>query len=191
MAKQIKYTKEFILKKSYELLKEKGFEELTARNIAKNIKASPVPIYTSFGSLENLKTEILKMAKEELLNTIEKVKEQNIIIKIGIGIVKFAGEEKRVFSSLFFEQKLYLQMLDNFNEVLLQYADAEEELKTLSLDDKMWLFHKCFVYVNGVSALVNTGFLKFTDDEELAENLREILEVFQQNLIKKDVVNGK
>lgn len=183
MAKQIKYTKEFILKKSYELLKEKGFDELTARNIAKNIKASPVPIYTTFESLDNLKAEILKFAKNELLNTIEKIDEKNIIIKIGMGIVKFAGEEKKVFSSLFFEQKLYLEMLGNFNEVLLQYANTREELKNLSMDEKMWLFHKCFVYVNGVAALVNTGFLKFENDRELYLNLNEILKVFQKKIL--------
>jgi len=48
MAKQARYTREFILKESYKLLKEKGYEELTARNIAKHIKASPKSITSSY-----------------------------------------------------------------------------------------------------------------------------------------------
>lgn len=178
MAKQARYTREFILKESYKLLKEKGYEELTARNIAKHIKASPVPIYSTFESLDNLKREILQFAKNELLDSINRVKDENLIIKIGVGIVKFAGEEKRVFSSLFFEQKLYLEMLGDFNSSLLEYSKTVERLKTLTEKEKMWLFHKCFVYVNGVAALVNTGFLKFENDEELKLSLQEILDIF-------------
>lgn len=179
MAKQVKYTREFILKESYNLLKEKGFEELTARNIAKHIKASPVPIYSTFESLDNLKREILQFAKSELLNRIRDIQEENLILKIGIGIVRFAEEEKRVFSSLFFEQKLYLEMLDDFNEKLLDYSENDIELKNMEKEAKMWLFHKCFVYVNGVAALANTGFLKFKDEKKLKENLEEVLEVFK------------
>ena len=191
MAKQVKYTKEFILKESYKLLKEKGYEELTARNIAKYIKASPVPIYSTFESLDNLKKEILQFAKNELLNSIKRVKDENLIIKIGVGIVKFAGEEKKVFSSLFFEQKLYLEMLGDFNASLLEYSTTDLALKTLTEKEKMWLFHKCFVYVNGVAALVNTGFLKFEKDEELTNSLKEILDVFRKNLEEVSVKNDR
>ena len=45
MPKKVIYTKEQIVEKAYELLKVEGLNSITARNLAKNLKTSPAPIY--------------------------------------------------------------------------------------------------------------------------------------------------
>lgn len=182
MPKKISFTREKILKCSYQLLKEKGIEEITARNIAKKLNCSPVPIYSSFTSMGELKEELMKKAKEEFLFYVKKNYTDKILFNIGIGIVYFAKEERQLFSSIFFEQNSYKELINEFNEMIFEEFNKDEKLKKLSIEKQKWLLHKCWIYAHGLATLVTTGYLKDIKEEELTKNLEEIADIFIKSL---------
>lgn len=184
MPKKVSFTKEKILKGSYQLLKEKGIEEITARNIAKKLNCSPVPIYSSFASMGELKTNLMNKAKEEFLSYVKKSYTDKVLFNIGIGIVYFAKEEKQLFSSIFFEQNSYKELIQEFNEMIFEDFEKDSRLKNLSSDDKKWLLHKCWIYAHGLATLVTTGYIKEIKETELKENLEEIADIFIASLEK-------
>lgn len=55
-------TNEMIIKKSLELLNEKGINAINAREIAKSLGCSTQPIYLSFKNMEELKENYSKLA---------------------------------------------------------------------------------------------------------------------------------
>jgi len=185
MPKKVSFTKEKILKGSYNLLKEKGLEEITARNIAKKLNCSPVPIYSSFASMGELKEELMNKAKNEFLSYVKKPYTDKALYNIGIGIVYFAKDEKQLFSSIFFEQDSYKELINEFNEMIFAEFDKDNKLKKLSREKQKWLLHKCWIYAHGLATLVTTGYLKEINEIELKNNLEEIADIFINSLSKK------
>ncbi len=183
MPKKVSFTKEKILKGSYQLLKEKGIHEITARNIAKKLNCSPVPIYSSFDSMGELKEELMAKAKEEFLTYVKRDYTHKILLNIGIGIVKFAKEEKELFSSIFFEQESYKELINEFNQMLFEEFAKDSKLNKLSVESQKWLLHKCWVYAHGLATLVTTGYLKDIKEEELKKNLEEVADIFIESLV--------
>lgn len=183
MPKKVSFTKEKILKGSYQLLKEKGIHEITARNIAKKLNCSPVPIYSSFASMAELKEELMNKAKEEFLNYVKKEYTSKILLNIGIGIVTFAKEEKELFSSIFFEQESYKELISEFNDMLFEEFEKDEKLKNLNREKQRWLLHKCWVYAHGLATLVTTGYLVDLKEEELRKNLEDVADIFINSLV--------
>lgn len=55
MARTIKYSKEDILEKSVEFIKEKGYSNLTVRELAKYIGCSTQPIFKNYENFDMYK----------------------------------------------------------------------------------------------------------------------------------------
>ena len=49
---KLKFTKEVIVDAAYDILKEEGFESISARKIAKKLNCSTAPIYFNFETVE-------------------------------------------------------------------------------------------------------------------------------------------
>lgn len=69
MGKKLIFSKEMIVNSAFELFKENGIDSITARGVAKYLNSSPVPIYSSIGSMDELKKILIHKAKELLLIT--------------------------------------------------------------------------------------------------------------------------
>ena len=63
---KIKFTKKDIIKATYEIMKQEGIKNISARKIASKFKGSTAPIYANFSTIEELKDEIIRLAEEKL-----------------------------------------------------------------------------------------------------------------------------
>lgn len=95
--KEITY--DFILKKAYEITRENGFESISARSLAKELHCSTQPIYHEFSDMQNLKSEITKMAWAKLINFLKAGNRENVPEDLGIilNYIRFALQEKKLF----------------------------------------------------------------------------------------------
>lgn len=59
MIKNKGYSKEVILKAAIKLYKRKGFNAITARNVAKEMNCSIMPIYSKYLSIKDLKKDVV------------------------------------------------------------------------------------------------------------------------------------
>ncbi|MDN5303693.1 MAG: hypothetical protein PWP46_572 [Fusobacteriaceae bacterium] len=184
MAKKTVFTKEEILKKSYELLREKGIGYITARNIAKKLNSSPAPIYNSFKSIDELKYEILSMAKATFLEYVQKPYTDKIFLNIGMGIVLFAKNERQLFDSIFLKQEFYKDLINDFNKMIFEEFDQDERFKKLSEEKRRWLLHKCWVYAHGLATLVCTDFISNVDMDYIRKNIYDTGMIFINSVIE-------
>ena len=70
---KVKFDREEIINTTFELLKNDGIRGISARNIAKKMKSSTAPIYAHFENIAVLKKEVINMAKDVLINYLEKM----------------------------------------------------------------------------------------------------------------------
>jgi len=103
-------SREQIINKSYELVRKNGFESLTARILAKELKCSTQPIYMSFCDMNELKNTLAEKSMGFMLQYIESYSDKNyspLLSKI-LGYVQFANEEKHLYQLIFSSQIMNL-----------------------------------------------------------------------------------
>ena len=102
MAPKRRHTKESILNGSFNFVREKGFEKISARRVATYINASTAPIYSNFKSMEELELILEENAvnklKESIMNTMEN--EESTCLDIPLKYIEFAFDERNLFNQI-------------------------------------------------------------------------------------------
>ena len=101
-----KYTKEEIVNAAYELTREKGIDAVVAREVGKRLNTSASPIFTVWNSMEELKEEVWKLAKQKYQEYMEDIFDYASAFKeFGMRWVRFAAEEPNLYRLLFLSKR--------------------------------------------------------------------------------------
>lgn len=169
MPPQVKITKEEILNTAIELIKERGFENLNARDLAKKIGCSVHPIFRVFQSMDGLKTEVYKKV-EALYNDkmMEAGNQEDGFFQMGITYIHFAKNEKNLFQMLFMSDAFQKQSImdivgstegdDEVIEMICQMTGLGK-ISAKELYAGIWLT------VHGIASMFATNTCSYNDDE--------------------------
>lgn len=192
-----KITKEMILNTAFEIAREKGFEKISNRELAKRMNCSIRPIYYQFKNVEELNKELYKKIEsyfyEFLMNNM--IKDVPLYKQIGINYIKFACTEKNLFQILFMSKGDYF--LDSFVS-----KDAEDfstiskliKLSTNLNEKNIESFHlKMWIFTHGIATLAAKGTITFTPKqiEELLSLEFQALMLLEENPDNKWVLKKK
>lgn len=92
-----------IVEKAFAMVRQEGFEALTARKLAQALNCSTQPIYQSFADMNGLKLALIRKAQEEMLRFIAEHAEADLPVELSriLGYVQFADTEKYLFQLIF------------------------------------------------------------------------------------------
>ena len=172
MPRQVIITKEVIDKTAFNLVRSKGMESLTARNIAQQVGCSTQPIYKIYQNLDKLKENAVLMAQQYINSMISNYNKTPIpFLNAGLGFINFAATEKVLFRTFVAEnylqspifdplesKELYLKMGELLNDAPLNNTELSE------------LFLDTMIYTNGLAHLAYSGQLGMSE-KQLAEKL--------------------
>ena len=96
------YTKEKILNVAEKILVDKGFSNLTARNIADTMGISTQPIYLEFVNMDDLKRTLIKSLfhRMQLFYKVD-VGASDPVIALGLNFILFAQKHQKIYTALF------------------------------------------------------------------------------------------
>lgn len=171
MPKKAIFTKEQIFKKAFEVFKQNGLEAITARNLAKSLNCSPAPIYSFYTSLEILKKDLINQAKSIFMEYVKESSTEYIFLNIGIGICKFAREEKQLFHTIFLKDSSYSSLVREFRDLIKVEMSKDSRFDKLDEDFKTELFLDCWMYAHGFSTLIATNYFKDVSDSFIQKRL--------------------
>lgn len=186
-----KITKEMILNTAFEIAREKGFEKISNRELAKKMNCSIRPIYYQFKNVEELNKELYKKIEryfyEFLMDNM--IKDVPLYKQIGINYIKFAIAENNLFKFLF--------MTETKDEpsafIATDEKGFEEVVKAIKISTKLSdkdikSFHiKMWIFAHGIATLSATKSVKFTD-----EQIQDLLsQEFQALMLLKENPNNK
>lgn len=174
MAKNISISKSDILNEALQIVREKGIERVSNREIAKRLNCSIRPIYYQFSSSKNLMDELEKVMIKYFYDflTTNMNDEMPKYKQVGINYIKFAKKEKNLFKVLFMSKtKLSVEEFignagsnfDIVNDFISKSTRLEQE-KIKQFHIKMWLF------THGIATLLATDAI-FLSDEEVSNLL--------------------
>lgn len=175
MPPKFKFEKEEIINTAINLVRQNGADYLTARNLGSALGSSAKPIFSLFGSMDEVKKEVFAAAYnlyESYLETDIKKGEVPPYKASGLAYIRFANEEKELFKLLF--------MRDRTGEDLSRDQDRikpiiEIIMENLKVDEEtaVMLHLKLWVYVHGVATMCATRYLNW-DTEFISTSISEV-----------------
>lgn len=191
MPKSVKITKEKILEAAFSIVREKGIESLSNRELAKKLNSSIRPIYYQFKNVEELNNELYikiekyfyKFLMDKMVDNIPPYKQ------VGINYIKFAKEETNFFKFLFMSgsdlvPKEFISRDNEDYQELTKLIKLSTQLKDEDISD----FHtKMWVFTHGIAMLVATDTVKLTESQ-----IKELLSLeFQALMLLKENKDNK
>lgn len=165
-----KHTKEEIVAAGVEIIREKGFEAISSREIGAKLGTTARPIFTAFTNMDELHSEIW-------IEVIRRFEEYGRKItshlsgfeKVGFMIVSFATEEPNLFKALFLHGGKTLHSVEeHFNNmqsiVDICFADIRKEYD-LTEEQTRFLFDQFWIYTFGISTLCEMNLYHFEKQE--------------------------
>ena len=98
-----KVTKEMIIDAAFEIAKEMGAENITARTVSQKLGCSTQPVLYHFKTIEDVRIAAHKKASEFHINYVTNLsgKYERPMLEMGMRYIQFAVEEKNLFRFLF------------------------------------------------------------------------------------------
>ncbi len=179
MARTVKYSKEEILKISINYIKEKGYSQLTVRDLAKYIGCSTQPIFKNYDSFEKYKIDLKHSIHNDYSKFIfEYVDKEDYLYTISIAYAFYAKKEPNMFFSMFMAD---LAGSRTVTEVLNTERNKETILAmmkqyNISLEAAEKVYRDVRFYTHGLATQLCVSSIKLTDQEikDLIKNNIEI-----------------
>lgn len=161
MPPKIKISKSDIVSAAINIVRKSGAEALNARAIAAELNCSTQPIFSNYGSMYEIKEEVINSAYElyqEYLKEDMQSGRYPVYKAGGMAYIRFAKEESELFKLLY--------MRNRKGEDLSQGAELFKRMEVIvqsntGLNQKnSELFHlEMWAYVHGIATMLATGFL--------------------------------
>lgn len=170
MPPRAKFTSEQITQAALSIVREKGFEKLTARALSERLGSSACPIFTVFANMEQVQQSTLEAARALYRSYVEKGLSETPAFKgVGMQYIRFAINEPKLFQALFMRERSCVPNLDSvlplldesydkiLSSITTQYALAEHAAEKL--------YRHLWIYTHGIAALCATKTCGFAPEQ--------------------------
>lgn len=154
MGKKEKYTKEELVGKAVEMVREKGFDNLGIRSLADYAGVSTQPICRHFGNIKELNACVLSAINDLYEDFLKKEVQSGQYPPYkasGIGYVNFARKEPELFKALFMRSRKNEDGKKVAERYKIDHADARK------FHLMMWLV------VHGIATQIATEYLNLSE----------------------------
>jgi AcrR family transcriptional regulator len=173
---KVKFGKATVIEAAFSVVRDLGWEKMSARSIANRLGSSIGPIYTHLKSMPNLEEEVAKKAYDLLYDYCTTVRTGEAAIDRGLGYVLFAKKEKHLFK--LFSNADFTDAINKYGELLRHKLDFDAKddpsFKTLTFPQLVELRKSMAIFIHGLAVMVNTSF--YIDDlseEAIAALIRD------------------
>ncbi len=161
-----KITKAMVIEAGLNVLRNKGFDAISARSVALEAGCSTQPVYQHFSNMEELKSELKKAAAQLYIDTVQEYLDSGEYFpyaSYGMGYVRFAKKEKQLFRYLYLEDGKRGKEVDDVTipRILALLHDRFGWDKEICEQ-----FHREMgIFTIGLAVMVNTGYADLTEKE--------------------------
>lgn len=153
---------------AFEMTREYGFSEVTARKLADRLGCSTQPIFRSYENMEELRTDLFYMSIEYFLGQMLAKKNRNpAYMGLALSYVEFAKSERNLFE--------LIASVDDFGtQTVGEFLKSDEGSKILrritgerrvSEERKQELFTMFWMFVHGMATLIAGNRVQLSDRE--------------------------
>ncbi|MEN8222602.1 MAG: TetR family transcriptional regulator [Acidobacteriota bacterium] len=187
MTPEIRFGREDILNAALDIANREGLDKLSVRRIAGELGCSTTPVYFNFRSMPELETSLIGRVIDILVSFTEKKYTDNLFLNIGVGIVFFARQYRKLYRILFLESDRFKEMLERFHDSTDQQMKKDQLSQLVSDEERKDILGKMWIFTHGLATLISTGYLENESDEFIINMLgRTGGDVISSTIYQKD-----
>ena len=165
-----KYSAEALIKVSREIIEEKGLEGLSAREISGRLGSTTAPIFTYFGSMDELVkavyNSICEDCKEYLLNSLDS---STSLVKFCLRWIRYARDNPRFYELIFLlrgqTEELSIITRKKFKEMLTPIIAIVAHDYDIELHEAESVVDKMIIFMMGICVNVVNNVHQYKDEE--------------------------
>ena len=153
-----KVTKEIIIEAAFEIAKEIGAENITARTVSQKLGCSTQPVLYHFKTIEEVRIAAHKLESEFHINYVTNIsgKYERPMLEVGMRHIQFAAKERNLFRFLFHSNYytdvslsdwLTRENFDSLFSILKRQAKADQQ-------QAYYIFSQIFLVTHGIASLL-------------------------------------
>ncbi len=153
---------------AFEMTREYGFSEVTARKLADRLGCSTQPIFRAYENMDELRTDLFYMSADYFISRILSQKGRSpAYLGLALSYIEFAKEEKNLFELIASVDDFGTRTISEF----LKSDEGSQILKKISgsreVTDKKKeeLFTMFWMFVHGMAALISGNRVDFSERE--------------------------
>lgn len=168
------FTKDDVVKAAFEVVQDQGMQGLTAREVARKLKSSTAPVYSNFDSMKLLEREVIRKAKDLLVDYMTRPYTERVFLNMGTGYAFFAREKCPLFRAIFLENKEYRDVIDELMQTLRNKMGEDLRFTDLDDQDKQSLLDKMWIFTHGLATLICVGLSEDDSDDYIIKTLMDV-----------------
>ena len=174
MPKTTTITKEVIINSTFEIVREEGFYNISARKIAKKIGCSTQPIYWVYKSMDDLIRDVVNKAVSYLSEMLRNYKKSGKpFLDYGLGYVYIAHAEPVFFKAIYVDNILCLKMTEIVPEKeMLDLMKQDSCCENIPNEKLFEIATNAWLFAHGMASLIASEMLVY--DEEKVEKMLEL-----------------
>lgn len=177
MPPAIRFTRAAVLNAAYQLVRREGPAALNARAVAKELGGSTQPIFRLFSGMDELHTEVIRLADENICARMRELasQSQSPYTTVCMAYLLFARDEPQLFKLLFMRDRVSDGSSGREYSHSWGFPIIEE---TVSVDRETAkkLYERSFFYTHGLAVCIATKYMPCMSEEKMSslvnENLR-------------------
>ena len=181
MARKETITKSEILNTAFQMARQEGVSQVSARTLATKAGCSTQPIFRLYKNMEELGNELYDKAIEFFGEYYENFpKTHNTpFVNLGLAYIRFAQEEQQLFKLLFVSENRHGKSLyDLLNGDKGTVVREINNAKMCGCKDPSGMFMKMWIFIHGAACMTLTGDYDL-QEEDTIKLLEESYNAFQ------------
>lgn len=168
------FNKEAVLSAAFQLVREKGLGGLTVRQVAKRLGSSTAPVYSAFGSMDELERQLVYRAHLQMMEYSARPYTERAFLNMGTGICVFSREEPWLFRALFLESAHIKANIERLLDTLVEAMRQEPQFAEMPRGARMALLTKMWTYTHGLATMICLGVAEESGDEFIIRSLSAV-----------------
>ncbi|MFP4378556.1 MAG: TetR/AcrR family transcriptional regulator [Spirochaetales bacterium] len=178
------FTRERVVEAAFDLIREEGWQSMSARAIAKRLGSSTMPIYSHLRSVAEVERALRGKAYALLKDYQQRSWTPDPSMDMAFGYIAFARDEPHLFRFLYIERPDVIgeegleKLSETYDDEFGAEAPEHEALAALSRSARNDLMQNSWIFTHGLAVLVNSGALGECSDEMILRFLGNAGEAF-------------
>ncbi len=140
------FSRELIGTAAFALVRQQGLPALTARAVGRRVGCSVAPVYSTFGSMAELRRHVLEAAARMLESTVSRAYAEDPLVNLGVGIAVFARDEPKLSLAIHQAGGFRFELRSRFRAGFADRLGADPAARRLPqaavdrLCERIWIF---------------------------------------------------
>lgn len=187
MPNKTKYTKADVIAAGLNRLEKEGWEGLTPKKVAAELKASTMPIYSHFPTMAQFRKALMDEAWQMMAEYALANYTSDPWVDHGVGYVLFARDKGQLFTAMHAENLEEVQTRRyQFWKIISKELTDHPKFKDMTPELAGWIRNMRSFLVYGIAVSVNTGLTPVWKNEEVVRQMITLCsEVLMEGLVQK------